>query len=188
MPGTVFCTAAVSEVESIIRDLHASGFSSSDISVLLAAPSDRRPQASVNDTNDCETAVGNSGVNEGWRDVAGTLTIPGLSRLIAAGPIMTAFRSMAGGGTLNSLTEVFKGLGVPEFEATRYARKVKSGSALIAVRPDDSEGADCAQEIFELAGADDVSAVCEATEEHCHIPAVSDRNFSGREVRVPWLL
>src|SRR5919201_1378133 len=55
------------------------------------------------------------------------------------------------------------GMGMPEYEAKRYEGKVKEGNLLISVHADDSTERDRAKEIFEAAGAEDISSTAEAS-------------------------
>jgi hypothetical protein len=54
------------------------------------------------------------------------------------------------------------GLGIPEYEAKRYAGKIKGGSALISVHTSSSEACAQAQEIFKAAHAEDISSTAES--------------------------
>jgi hypothetical protein len=54
------------------------------------------------------------------------------------------------------------GMGIPEFEARQYEGKVTSGSALISVHSDDSDATTRARQIFEEAGAQDISTAGES--------------------------
>lgn len=55
----------------------------------------------------------------------------------------------------------FIGMGIHEFEAKIYEGKVKSGSCLLSVRSEDSAEARRAKEIFERAGAKDITTAGE---------------------------
>lgn len=48
-------------------------------------------------------------------------------------------------------------MGMPEYEAKQYEGKVKSGSSIISVHSEDSDESTRAQEIFEQAGATDIT-------------------------------
>src|SRR5437762_1180650 len=65
----------------------------------------------------------------------------------------------ATGGVVGGLI----GLGIPEIEAKRYEEKLKKGNYLIAVHADESEDVDRAEDIFNAAGAEDISTVSEAS-------------------------
>lgn len=49
------------------------------------------------------------------------------------------------------------GLGIPEIEAKRYEHKLKTGNYLIAVHAD-GDREDVAKDIFEKAGAEDITS------------------------------
>jgi len=98
----------------------------------------------------------------GWLAGIGTLAIPGVGPLIAAGPIMAALSGAAAGGTVGGITGSLIGLGIPEFEAKKYEGRVKAGSALISVHSDSAAETDRAKRIFEATGAEDISTAGEA--------------------------
>lgn len=165
MSISVFCTATTSQAEVIIRNLQAAGFSNNDISVLMADTRGTRDFAHEHNTKAPEGAATGAGTGAvvggtlGWLAGIGALAIPGLGPLIAAGPIMAALGGAAVGGTVGGLTGALVGMGIPEFEAKRYEGKVKSGSSLISVHSDNSEETRRAKEIYERAGADDITTV-----------------------------
>lgn len=164
MSASVFCTATDSQTEVIIRNLKAAGFSSSDISVLMADKGDTRNFAINNETKAPEGAVAGYGTGFalggalGWLAGIGALAIPGLGPFIAAGPIMAALSGAAVGGVVGTLSGALIGMGIPEFEARKYEGKVKAGSSLISVHSEDGDETKRAKEIFERAGAQDITS------------------------------
>ena len=74
---------------------------------------------------------------------------------------MAALSGAAVGGTVGGLTGALIGMGIPEFEAKKYEGKVKSGSSLISVHSEDSNETKRAKEIFESAGAADITTAGE---------------------------
>jgi hypothetical protein len=54
-------------------------------------------------------------------------------------------------------------MGIPEYEAKRYAGRVKEGSILLSVHCDDSKWTKKAREILERTGAEDVSSTGESS-------------------------
>jgi hypothetical protein len=164
MATSVFCTATPAQTEIIVQNLRAAGFSGNDISVLLAESGTTRDFAIENQTKAPEGASVGLGTGLavggtlGWLTGIGALAIPGLGPFIAAGPIMAALGGAAVGGAVGSLTGALIGMGIPEYKAKQYEGKVKAGSSLISVHSDDSELRDRAQEIFEDAGAEDISS------------------------------
>jgi hypothetical protein len=169
MSKSVFCTATVSQAETIVGDLRDAGFSSNDISVLMADKQGTRDFAHKHATKAPEGAAAGAGTGAvvggalGWLAGIGALAIPGLGPFIAAGPIMAALSGAAVGGTVGGLTGALVGLGMPEFEAKKYEGKLRSGSVLLAIHSEDSEEVDRAKEICRHAGATDITAAGEAT-------------------------
>ena len=168
MSTSVFCTASVPQAELIINNLRAAGFTGNDISVLVADKEGTRDFAMEHNTKAPEgaaTGVGTGAIlggTLGWLAGIGALAIPGVGPLIAAGPIMAALGGAALGGTVGGISGALIGMGIPEFEARRYEGKVKSGSALISVHSENSDETDRAREIFEAAGAEDITSASES--------------------------
>jgi hypothetical protein len=168
MSKSVFCTATVAQTDTIIRNLQSAGFSGNDISVLMADKEGTKDFAHEHNTKAPEGAATGAGTGAvlggtlGWLAGVGALAIPGLGPLIAAGPIMAALGGAAVGGTVGGLTGALVGMGIPEFEAKRFEGKVKSGSSLISVHSDNSDETKRAKEIFERAGAKDITTAGEA--------------------------
>jgi uncharacterized membrane protein len=74
---------------------------------------------------------------------------------------MAALSGAAVGGAVGGLTGALIGMGIPEFEAKKYEGKVKSGSSLISVHSEDGDETKRAKEIFESAGAADITTAGE---------------------------
>jgi hypothetical protein len=169
MSRSVFCIVHNrSQAETIVDRLKGCGFSNNDISVLFPDKTGTRDFAHEEHTKAPEGAVagGTTGALAGgvlgWLAGIGTLAIPGLGPLIAAGPIMAALSGAAVGGTLGGLTGALIGMGLPEFEAKRYESKVAGGNILISVHSENSDETERAKEVFEQGGAEDISTAAEA--------------------------
>jgi len=152
----------------IVEQLKAAGFSNNDVSVLLPDRAGSRDFAHEHNTKAPEGAATGAVVGGlaagalGWLVGIGSLAIPGVGPLIAAGPIMAALSGAAAGGAVGGLAGALVGLGIPEYEAKQYEGKVKNGNILISVHTDDSKQRRIAKEIFERAHAEDVSSTGEA--------------------------
>jgi len=152
----------------IVEQLKAAGFSNNDVSVLLPDRAGSRDFAHEHHTKAPEGAATGAVVGGlaagalGWLVGIGSLAIPGVGPLIAAGPIMAALSGAAAGGAVGGLAGALVGLGIPEYEAKQYEGKVKNGNVLISVHTDDSKQRQIAKEIFERAHAEDVSSTGEA--------------------------
>jgi uncharacterized membrane protein len=161
---SVFCIAkSYPQAEQIVERLQASGFPSSEISVLLPDTEGKHDIGHVKATKAPEGATtgaatgGLTGGVIGLLAGIGALAIPGLGPFIAAGPIMAALSGAAVGATTGGVVGGLIGLGIPEIEAKRYEGKLRSGNYLIAVHAHDSKQEDRAKEIFKNAGAEDIS-------------------------------
>src|SRR6202165_3080986 len=157
-----------SSVDRAVEALKSAGFSNNDVSALFPENKGTKDFAHEKNTKAPEGATTGAGTGAllggglGWLAGIGALAIPGLGPFIAAGPIMAALGGAAVGGTVGGLTGALIGMGIPEFEAKRFEGKVKSGSSLISVHSDDSDQTKRAKEIFERAGAKDITSAGEA--------------------------
>ena len=162
---SVFCIAnSHSQAEQIVERLQSSGFSSSEISVLLPDTEGKHDIGHVKATKAPEgatTGAATGGLTGGVLGLLagiGALAIPGVGPFIAAGPIMAALSGAAIGATTGGVVGGLIGMGIPEIEAKRYEDKLKSGNYLIAVHAHDDDEEDRAKEIFKAAGADDITS------------------------------
>jgi len=152
-----------SQAERIVDELRNAGFSNNDISVLFPDKTGTRDFAHEQHTKAPEGAAtgaatgGVLGGVAGWLVGIGTLAIPGLGPFIAAGPIMAALAGAGVGAAAGGLTGALIGMGMPEYEAKLYEGKIKEGNILIAVHSENRDETKRAKDIFERAGAHDVS-------------------------------
>ena len=156
-------------MENAITSLKNSGFSHSDVSVLLPENLGSKELATSKETKAPEgTAAGASsgaviGGVLGWLVGIGALAIPGIGPFIAAGPIMAALAGMGVGGAVGGVTGALVGLGIPEYEAKRYEGRLQKGGILLSVHCDTSDEIKRAKEILEHTGAEDISSAGEAS-------------------------
>jgi hypothetical protein len=168
MNKAVFCIAqSIEQAEIIVDRLKAAGFSKDDISVLFPDKDSSKDFAHEKHTKAPEGAAigGAAGISVGavlgWLAGIGSLAIPGVGPLIAAGPIMGALGGAAVGAAAGGLTGALVGIGIPEYEAKRYEGKIKGGNALISVHTETSEARTQVKNIFEEAHAEDISSTGE---------------------------
>jgi len=168
MSKSVFCTASVGKAEIIIHRLRVAGFPESDISVLMADKQGTRDFAHEHHTRAPQDAVAGVGTGlaiggvVGWLAGVGTLAMPGLGALIAAGPIMGALSGAAVAGTVGGIAGALIGMGIPEVEAKNYEGRVRQGNALISVHSESSDEIRRARDVFADAGAEDITTADEA--------------------------
>jgi hypothetical protein len=161
----VFCiTKDRTQAEQIVQELQTAGFPVSEISVLLpdtGGDHNIGPVKASKAPEGATTGAATGGITGGVLGLLagiGALAIPGVGPLIAAGPIMAALSGAAVGGTTGGIVGGLVGLGIPEIEAKRYDEKLRSGHYLIAVNTVDDDQEDRAEDIFERAGAEDITS------------------------------
>src|SRR6202048_5523657 len=131
--------------EEAVDALRQAGFRNTDISVLFPDNQGSKDFAHEKNTKAPEGAAAGAGTGAviggalGWLAGIGSLAIPGVGPLIAAGPIMAALSGAAAGGAVGTLAGALVGLGIPEYEAKQDEGKVKNGNILISVHTEDSK-------------------------------------------------
>ena len=98
----------------------------------------------------------------GWLVGIGALAIPELGPFIVAGPLMMALAGVGAGGVVGGIAGAMIGLGIPEYAAKLYERRVKSGAVLLTVNSDNSHWTQRAKEILVGTGAQDVASISQA--------------------------
>lgn len=157
-----------SQAEASVDTLLRAGFSSSDISVLLPDRRSTRDFALHKETKAPEgaaTGVTAGGIIGGTLGVLagiGTLAIPGIGPLIAAGPIVAGLAGLGAGGALGGIVGALAGLGIPEFEARRYEGRVRDGGVLLSVHCETAGEVQRAKEVLTETGAEDIAAATES--------------------------
>jgi hypothetical protein len=150
-----------------VNELTAAGFSSQDVSVLMADKSGTKDFATEKNTKAPEGTATGAGVGGGIGGTLGllagigALAIPGVGPLIAAGPIMATLAGVGVGGAIGGIVGALVGMGIPEYEAKRYEGRVKEGGVLASVHCDSSEEVSRAKDILKRAGGEDVASAGE---------------------------
>jgi hypothetical protein len=175
--STVYCLVKNdSQAIRIANRLKNSGFSPNDISILSPDRGGVRDLAHQDSTKAPEGAATGAGTGAvlggalGWLVGVGSLAIPGVGPLIAAGPILAALSGAALGGTAGGITGGLIGLGIPEYEAQQYEGKLREGNILLSVHADDSDEASRIRQIMNEEQAESISTGSEAS-----VPAGSNR-------------
>ena len=157
-------------VENAVDALRAADFRNTDISVLFPENEGTKDFAVEKQTKAPEgTTTGATsgaviGGGLGWLAGIGALAIPGLGPLIAAGPIVAALAGAGAGGVVGGITGALVGMGIPEFEAKRYAGIVeKGGGILLSVHCATSDEIDRAKHALKATGGEDISSTGESS-------------------------
>jgi hypothetical protein len=155
---------SASQAESAVNVLLQAGFSSEDVSVLLADQQSTREFAHEKNTKAPEGATAGAatgGVLGGALGVLvglGTLAIPGIGPFVAAGPLVAALAGVGAGGALGGLIGALVGMGIPEYEAKRYEGRVKEGGVLLSAHCETAGEVLRAKEVLKDTGATDIAA------------------------------
>lgn len=155
-------------VTEAIDALKAAGFRSTDISVLYPENLGSKDFGHEKHTKAPEGAVAGGGSGAvvgaalGWMAGAGSLLIPGMEAFAAAGPIVGMLGGMGAGVALGGITGAMVGAGMPEYEAKRYAGRIRKGGILLSVHCDDNEWAKSARRLLKETGGSAISTASEA--------------------------
>ncbi len=186
MKKAVFCIVRdYMGASNVVSQLKAAGFGSNDISVLMPDKGGTRDFAHEHSTKAPEGAVAGAGAGGvlggalGWLAGIGSLAIPGVGPFVAAGPIMAALSGAAVGAAVGGIGGMLVGLGIPEFEAKRYEGKIQGGNVLVSVHSDNSDETKRAREVFERAGAEDISTSSEASVPSARTADKKERGAAG---------
>src|SRR5438552_2480458 len=154
-------------VEDAVEQMKNAGFRYADISVLL--PENLGTKEMVTEKQSKAPEGGATGAASGaiiggalgWLAGIGTLAVPGLGPLLAAGPVVAALAGAGAVGAVGGVAGALIGLGIPEYEAKRYEGRVRKGGILLSVHSDNSDWAARAKRILEQTGAEDISSTGE---------------------------
>src|SRR2546427_3372683 len=125
--------------ENGVAALKEAGFRNTDISVLFPENVGTKDFAHEKSTKAPEgvTTGASSGAviggTLGWLVGIGALAIPGLGPFIAAGPLVAALAGVGAGGVVGGIAGALIGMGIPEYAAKLYERRVKSGAGVPSV-------------------------------------------------------
>jgi hypothetical protein len=154
-------------VEEAVEHLRRAGFRDTDLSVLFPENQGTKDFAHEKNTKAPEgvtsgvLAGGITGGVLGLLTGLGTLAIPGLGPLIAAGPIVAALAGAGAVGTLGGIVGALVGMGIPEYEAKRYEGRIREGNVLMSVHCDNHDWVKRAKEIMRETGGQDIAAAGE---------------------------
>ena len=171
--------------ETAVDALKTDGFRNTDISILfpesagaawVTEKNTKAPEGAVTGASGGAVAGGVIG----WVVGIGALAIPGLGAFIAAGPIMAALAGAGAGGAIGGIGGALIGMGIPEYEATRFEGRVKEGAILLSVHSDSSEWTKRAEVILGSTGAENLASTGEPSpSETPHEPSYSQPAVAG---------
>lgn len=160
---------SVAHADHATDSLVRSGFDPSAISALLPENLGARQIGTEKSTKAPEGAVTGAGSGAllggalGLLAGIGAVAVPGVGPLIAAGPIMATLAGIGVGGTVGGIAGALIGLGLPEYEAKRYAGRVQKGAILLSVHCNTSDEIKRAKEIMKNTDGEDISSSGESS-------------------------
>jgi hypothetical protein len=143
------------DAENAINDLKVAGFTPDSISVVAKDRSVQRDLTEASGNEAGQGALvgslggGTLGAVLGWLLAGGTLLIPGVGPVVAAGVFGATVGGALIGGTLGGITGALAGAGVPEDEAAEYGEHVKSGNSLVTAYAANGQLQGAAQDVFD---------------------------------------
>ena len=154
--------------EAGVDSLRSNGFRAEDISALLPDNKGTKDFVHSRATKAPEGALTGASTGVvlggalGWLAGIGSLAVPGVGPLIAAGPIVAMLTGVGAVGLAGGIIGGLMGFGVPEYEAKRYEGRVRTGKVLLSVHCDNPEWVGRARSVLEATGAEEISAANEA--------------------------
>jgi hypothetical protein len=136
------------DVERASDALNTAGFPAVDISVLM--PSSLSDSAADDDT---------------------LIVIPEVGSLVATGPIVASLAEPGVGGAVRGIADALVEMGLPDYEAKRYAEHVQDGAIMLSVRCDTPGEVLRAKEVVSGSGAEHVLSSGESMVETMSMPA-----------------
>jgi hypothetical protein len=135
----------LNDAQKAMQELVNNGFRSDEISLVSGDENGRPANASEVTGGTASAAAGGAGAGAILGGLAGlliglgTLAVPGVGPVLAAGPLAAALAGAGIGAVTGGLIGALVDSGVPEEEARYYAEGVRRGGILISIRtPDDS--------------------------------------------------
>lgn len=169
MAQAVFGIAdTLARAEAIVTELRDAGFASASISILFpdrTGTHELRHEGHTKAPEGAATGLGTGallGGTLGWLSGVGAVALPGLGAFIAAGPILATLSGISAGAALGGVAGALVGYALPEFEATLYEGRLRSGNHLISVHTESVVQQAHARDILTRNGATDVSQAEEA--------------------------
>jgi len=181
--------------ETVVTSLRREGFRCSNVSVLFRDNRGTWEQTHMKDFKtfiDARSTSMTAGSSHGalrWLAGIGVLVLPGHGNFVAAGPVRAALQGTEFGGIHSALVVSLMAMGVPEWQAKRYKRRLSDGWFLLSVQSHDSLLTTRAQRILEDALAYEVVSTCElhvddfvSDESNSNTPAIIGSRTEQRRI------
>jgi len=147
---------------SVANDLIAAGYSRNDISVVANdAKNEYAPYTDANYVNSGDDVAKGAGIGAAIGGLGGllvglgTLAIPGVGPVIAAGPLLAALTGAGVGAVTGGIVGALVDLGIPDEEAHIYSEGLRRGHVLVIAQVPDAS-ANAVTRIMERPGLVDI--------------------------------
>jgi Heat induced stress protein YflT domain/Alternative complex III, ActD subunit len=168
-------------VSDAVQFLQRSGYRAADISVLASDNLSSKDFAHQKRTRAMEAAAAGAaggavaGAILAWLFSTQTLAVPGLTPLVAAGPLLAAFAGAGAGAALGWIVGLLAGLRITEYVAKRYTGRIRNGGILLSVHCDSPEWCTRAAKALRDTGARDISSASESAADYAQTDAPTER-------------
>ena len=145
-----------SQAEDAAHLIKERGLRDEDISIITKQTEDSNFKSKRGRNDDIDDGVLTGGVLGGLGGLAigvGSLVVPGLGIIAAAGPIVGILGGAVAGGVVGGLID----LGIPEDESRRYEKEIKEGRVIFSMKCS-SEHEDDIKGILENCGAKEIKS------------------------------
>ena len=154
------------QLEGAIGIARAAGFRIADVSVLVPESFGASELEEIQPSPESGIRLGPDVVISsgglGSLGSAGTLIVPGMGPMLAAGPLLTALSRAHSERSVASITVWLIGVGVSGYQARHYQRLLQRGCILASLHADNAAWVSRAKRIFEGTGAQNVFEANEA--------------------------
>lgn len=164
MSNTSVYAFAISEgqAKQMVDSLSKSGFSSSEISLLLPEKNTSQDSSTDKKHKSMEGVMTGSATGSviggmlGLLAGIGSLAIPGMDPLINSGSPLTALIAAASGAIAGGIVGGLIGLIIPRIQERRYDKRFTNGDILISVIAETGDDASRAKHVLEKGYAEDI--------------------------------
>jgi hypothetical protein len=166
-----------SSISEAVNALKAVGFRTTDISILFPDNVGTKDFGHQKSSKAPEGAVAGGSAGAilgsmlGWFAGMGILAFHGLEPFAVAGPVMGMLSGLGLGMLFGAVTGALTGATIPEYEAKRFAGRIRRGGILLSVHCDNQDWAKTAMNTLKRSGAQDIGTSSEAKADF----AVSER-------------
>lgn len=156
--------------DAAMEKLKEQGFKSEDVSVLIP------DKTNLDELNTLKTKTNRAGEGTatglttgavlggafGWLIGIGAFSVNGVGPFFAAEPIISAIAGAGIGGIVGGISGAIIGLGIPAYEAKKFAHVIKGGGIRLSVHCKNSDWINRAKKLLEITGAHDITSMSEA--------------------------